>query len=1298
VLLAVTLIIVAVLLTCARFVISGIDDYKAQLVEWVVKEHDLNVNAEKVSAGIDFSGLVLTLNNVEFVDTEALPFDLQIDNLFLHFDFLDSIRKQQVVFNDISIKGANLSLKVVPKDPNAGALGPEPQTQSQITLEALKNIFLLRLSSFSITDSQISFIDHLVNKQTILIQELSWVNDKNQHQGIGKASLPNTSEENSLEFIVNVDGDAEGPNDQLIGTLYASADNINVSDYLTSQINPLVKLKTALISLKLWGDFDFNGPKTMQLEWGNSEIAWSLLEQPHEWRIDSGSLQFSYQKQHWLFDSYDLGITHNYVPSNEVKITGTGTLAEFADFDLTGINVNDVMPFAMLFSSLNESQIKEISDFEIGGQVSKLGVSLDQYNELNLNVAIADLNTQAVGSYPAITDADIFVSSNQKRGSGHIQLNPQELNFNGQFNRAVPLQKADLLLNWKNDKNGFELSSDNSLIVTDEFTSSTQFSILFPATSSTNVATQKTEANDSPILSLFSSVSLNDASKAQHYFPMQAMGDDVYNYLQPTLKKGSVEGAKILWQGRLADYPFTEQQGTFQAWIPVRNAKYDFYPGWQGLSDLDLTLLFDNDALSMYSDKAKLGGISINKLSAKIDHLAERGILTIDADIDENAQYMANYLNNSPLQESVGKAIEIIRIKKSLQGNLNLTIPLSSKNGDVKAAGTLNLKNNDVELLLGSDTVLSLQNVNGAFSFVNGNLSAKKLTGTLFQQPVTLSFSSEDLNDKYQFKADLFGQWDITKLSQSYKQLNALKLSGGLDWQGQINFMQYKGKDYQFAINLDSQLQGIKVDLPAPYNKNSLQSWPTKISVSANPQSTQWVASINNKLNSSGQLTFDNQDTKLKYLYLGLGNKSKLAIDKTKQVIRVNENKVDLTPWVKATKDFMAENDLAPAPNESSLLNIDSVYVDIKQAEIFGQPLLNLSSKVSKSSNKWLIGINSDNLLANIDYRQGMPDRYDINIKKLNLQLLDNQQLADTFASEQQSGLSEVNENLREDYPEIFLECALCYYKGMDLSSLKAHFFPNSATYNIDYLKLGQEDQMTNISGVWDQQRTNIIIDSSTDSDNSIVERLGYPGPMTYDNADFTAALNWIGAPWQFNLDSLSGELSLKVEDGLITEVDDKGARLLSFLSLDGIRRSLNLEFGGVFSKGLGFDDMSLSGKITNGVFKNEDYYLDGSAGKVSGSGLIDLLNLNVNYRFSYSPAVTSSLPVLAAFAINPLTGAAVLMLTEILEPVVDAIIRVDFSVKGSLKDPQVKIEERKRGLAKLENTEVLQEIEGQQQ
>lgn len=1305
VLIAAKLIIIAVLLTIARFAITGVDDYKEQLVEWVAAEHNINVDAQKVSAGIDFSGLVLTLNNVTLIDTQVLPFELKIDYLFLHFDFLDSLTKQKLIFNDISLKGANLLLKPSPKTNsqikaqlNEEESNQQPKQQSELTLDALKNIFLLHLSSFSITDSRINFTDHLYNKKTILIQDLSWINDGNRHQGVGKASLPYSLGENTLEFLIDIKGDAEASNDKLIGSFYAEAANLNATEYLKPQINPLAELKKAIVSFKLWSDFDFNGPKNIQLEWGNSEIAWSILNESHEWQINDGLLQFSDQDKHWLFDSYDLNITHNYIPFSDIKLSGSGIDGEFGEFDLNGVNVNSIVPFTLLFSSLSEVDLKQVLDLELGGAVEKVGLIFDKPGEFSVSANIDAFNNKASGAIPGISDANISIVSNTNAGRASIKLGPQNVYFDGQFSRAMPVKNAQFELRWTNDKNGFELISDKSVLVTDDLNSTTQFSLLFA---------NKDAADTSPFLSLYTYASLNDATKAQHYLPVLALGDDLFNYLQPTLKKGSVEGAKILWFGRLSDYPYQQNDGVFQAWVPVIDGQYDFYKEWAGLTDLDLDLLFENDTLQMTSEKAQLGDMRVDSLSATIDHLSPDGILTINAKVEETAQSIAKYLLNSPLKDSVGKAVKMIHIDDKLKGNLTLKIPFNS--GTTLAKGKLNLNSNDIDIKLTDDLTLPLKKVQGAFSFVNGDLTANNLSATLFDQPVNFSFASKDLKDKYQLKANLSGQWDVAKLSRYQKQLLPLQLSGNLDWQGQIDFTQSLNQDYKFAVNLSSQLQGVKVNLPSPYNKNPLQAWPTTININGDQRRTQWNVLINNKLTSVGELDLQSknkqQPLNIKYLYLGLGQDQGLVIDKTKQVIRISEDKVNLTAWTEIINDWFADQEsltsaasnpgaTTVAKNKTALINIEDFYVDIKHAELFEQPLVNLNAHAMYINNHWGLKLKADNLFANIEYRQGIPDRYDINIQDMNFQLFDIDAAQALFAKPQLTSLPEVSDNLREDYPEVFLECLQCRYKKMQLSPLKAHVFPSKERYSIDYLSLGEAGQATTISGIWDQRRTNIIVDSATSSNNNIVHRLGYTNPMVYEKAELSGALNWVGAPWLFNFESLNGTLSMQAENGQITEVDDKGARLLSFLSLDGIRRSLNLEFGNVFSKGLGFDKMSLSANITNGVFKNDDYYLDGSAGKISGAGLIDLPNLNVNYRFSYSPAVTSSLPVLAAFAINPLTGAAVLMLTKIFEPVVDSIIRVDFSVKGALTAPEVKIEDRQRGVVKLQNSEVLEKIE----
>ena len=1279
------------LLTAARVASTDVNTYKVKLIEWIAAEHDINISVDEISAGVDFSGLVLTLKNVNFVDAPLLPFELKLDHLFLHLDFLNSIKQQTLVFNDISLKGANLVLKSSYRLDRFESNSTDANSTA-VTIDSLKNIFLSRLSSFSIKESQLNFTDHLSNQKTIYVEDLTWLNNGSHHQGVGKASLPDTLGENTLEFLIDITGDANGANDQLIANLYAHAEHLNITDYLQPQINPLAELKAANVSFKLWSEFDFNGPKNLLLEWGSSQINWSLLGQSHDWKLNDGLLQFSYQDKNWLFDSYDLNLEYNYVPWADVKLSGAGIGGQSGEFDINGVNLNTIVPFALLFSNAPEADIETVNQLEIGGELKTIKVTVDQPGELTIAAQIDAFNNQAVGVFPGISDANIDIASNKNSGKASIMIPAQNIYFDGQFNRPMPVHNAELQFDWLVNEKGVQLQSDKVSLVTDELTSLSQFSLFIPNQQATDLE---------PFLSLYSYASLNDASKAQHYFPIVAMGEDVFDYLQPTMQKGSIEGAKVLWYGSLSAYPYQQNDGIFQAFIPVKDAQYNFYEGWKGLNSLDLDVLFENDSLSMTSQQAKLGDIKLDSLVGYIDHLTADGVISINGQVEEDAQIVSQYFIDTPLKDSVGEALKIIHVNDQISGDIALTIPLTAANGDPVVSGTINLLSNDVDIKLGEELAIPLKQVQGVLNFTDGELIGKGLTGKLFEQPIDFSFFTTPLENEYKVNMDFSGQWDAAALTLNRPQeLSLYQLSGTFDWLGEAAFTQFSEGGYNFDLNFSSPLQGMKSQLPIPYNKNALQVWPSKVNFSGNELSAKWDVEISNKVKLLGGLDYQTENVHIPYAYFGFGNDKKRPIDYTKQVVRVNEDKISLTAWTPTLqKLILGDPSLEKAVEEDPqpLFNIDDIYVNIKQAELFEEPLLNFNSTITRIDNFWNINTSASDLVTNVEFRKGIPDRFDINIKQMNFQFFDVENAVNTLFKKEDSLFDERSENLREDYPEVFLECDSCIYQKMDFSDLSAHVFPSQSRYTIDYVKLGGDDQFTNMSGVWDQRRTNIIVDSKVNSDTSLIHRLGYATPVIYDQAEVSGALNWIGAPWQFNLESLSGVMSADLEDGMITEVDDNGARLLSFLSLDAIRRSLNLEYGNVFSKGLGFDDLSLSANINNGVVKSDDFYLDGSAGKISGGGLIDLPNLNVNYRLSYSPAVTSSLPVLAAFAVNPLTGAAVLMLTKILEPVVDTIIRVDFSIKGSIMDPVVKMESSEKGKIKLQNSAVLEEIEDNQ-
>ncbi|MCT7654884.1 hypothetical protein MBH78_09360 [Oceanimonas sp. NS1] len=141
---------------------------------------------------------------------------------------------------------------------------------------------------------------------------------------------------------------------------------------------------------------------------------------------------------------------------------------------------------------------------------------------------------------------------------------------------------------------------------------------------------------------------------------------------------------------------------------------------------------------------------------------------------------------------------------------------------------------------------------------------------------------------------------------------------------------------------------------------------------------------------------------------------------------------------------------------------------------------------------------------------------------------------------------------------------------------------------------------------------------------------------------------------------------------GVLTGVSDKGAGLLSVLSMDSILRRLRLDFRDVFEGGFYFDSIRATGTFEQGLLRNDDFLLKGAAGDMAGQGRVDLAAERLDYRFEFTPNLTGNLPVLAAFAVTPVTGLYVLALSKVLGPVVDVFTRIRYRVSGPLASPTV--------------------------
>jgi uncharacterized protein YhdP len=177
--------------------------------------------------------------------------------------------------------------------------------------------------------------------------------------------------------------------------------------------------------------------------------------------------------------------------------------------------------------------------------------------------------------------------------------------------------------------------------------------------------------------------------------------------------------------------------------------------------------------------------------------------------------------------------------------------------------------------------------------------------------------------------------------------------------------------------------------------------------------------------------------------------------------------------------------------------------------------------------------------------------------------------------------------------------------------------------------------------------------------------------------ADIKFTLAWQDAPYLFDIASLNGNLDWRLGEGHLAEVSDGGARVFSLLSLDSLVRKLKLDFRDVFSKGFFYNSLQGTMQVDKGIAYTQDTKMDGVPADLTVKGHTNLNTMEIDYDLAVAPQVTSSIPVIVAWMVNPVTGLAALAIDKVLHSA-RVISEINFKVTGSMTDPVVKEVDRK--------------------
>ena len=1285
--LATGLVFSAVLLSLLRASLPYLNQYHDQVIDWLVADQGLKIEAQSIDAGWHKSGPVLIINSLDVDFNRHADYDFAINRIKISIDFWNSLLSRRLVLNNLILDGAELHHPLTPfaephSEPlpnatvkadfiNASELAStELQQWAQLTLRQFKH--------FELTNSSFAIINPSGDEKHIHIRELAFVNDGNRHRGEGWAYINDDAGDNNLRIMLDVTS-AERDLTKLSGQIYLQAENMSVSGSLQQVLSK--RLTQSTLNASSWIDINDNQLTGVLVQLQPSKLSWQYADKQQQLDIWGGYLQWQRTAGGWQLDSQDLALVSNGIvwPALTVQLRQQDNALLLA---VNQLELANLTPLATLMTGVDAGLLATLSGLNPQGLVNDIKVKVPQadWQQLSYQFNLQDLQLQSFQGIPGFNHLDGQFRGRLNSGAIDLTMADAKLAMAGHLSQDLQVNSFTAAFNWQrygsaeqgtaprseqqdqqpavpsqlqaSRRSGIEFQVNRLQLDTPELVLDSQLLLDIPA-------------QQPAFLSLAGALDIRDASKAHYYYPPAFMGEALIDYLQLGLQQGHATNGQLLWYGEFANYPFSAGDGIFQARVNVEDATFAFAPDWPSLTNMQLELLFDNADLFMSSRQANLDQVELAALDGQLLDLTDAQLLTIQAKFASTGAVAKSLLDVSPLP-NIAKTLDAVQVSGNISGHVDLSIPFTE--APVAVTGEIALLDDTVYL---PATKMTLTGVNGSFGFKDDELTSLPITAQLWDQPLNLSFSSASRGDDYQVKIDLSGDWQPRQLLAANLPQYQDYISGSAHWQGALDML-FKSQGYHYQLDINSDLNRVLLALPQPLSKRAGNNWPSHLSVVGNDKQAQVQIKAADKGYFTGQFNYADGKLELIQSLLQIGNSDSLLRSDAANAVVIKVAELNLADWhrwylqLPKTKIDMA----------TSVTPLSSVTLAVANTAIQDQPVNNLRVTARKGYRNWQLSFKADEFNGSAV----VPDSGNINVDFDYIYLpelqLNGKEENVSAPVVDDSRINAAASTLRwQDVPDFNFNCSACIVGNMNLGSVYAAVSKDELGLDLTALDINMGHSSLKASGRWTGTSPSTVTTRwqgqlKTDSVEQMVTSLGQVSPLAKTPAQLTFALSWLGDPLHFDRQSLAGQVSLDAKGGRILSVSDKGTRFLSIFSLQSLVNKLSLDFSDVFNDGLPYSAMRGTAKISDGIITNNDFLLNSNSGKVTGQGSFDLVTEQINYNLSFFPDVTSSLPLLTAFAVTPTTALAVFALSKILEPVVEVITELKFNISGDLENP----------------------------
>ncbi|EGQ61756.1 hypothetical protein GGI1_08723, partial [Acidithiobacillus sp. GGI-221] len=125
---------------------------------------------------------------------------------------------------------------------------------------------------------------------------------------------------------------------------------------------------------------------------------------------------------------------------------------------------------------------------------------------------------------------------------------------------------------------------------------------------------------------------------------------------------------------------------------------------------------------------------------------------------------------------------------------------------------------------------------------------------------------------------------------------------------------------------------------------------------------------------------------------------------------------------------------------------------------------------------------------------------------------------------------------------------------------------------------------------------------------------------LDYGRADYAGQVSWPGAPWDFSVAHLSGNIQSKLWNGRLRKLGTDISWLVFLNPTTLFRDVITFDYRPLFGRGLFFSKLFADFQIQNGVARTRNMLLQSSALEMAGRGAIDLAHQSLNMELQVYP------------------------------------------------------------------------------